>query len=837
MILILAACGWLMALLIALTRRRVSDAWRDLLALGGIGAATAGFFWRLLAGQVWQPAGGGDLAQFLYPTYAFAAEWWRRGIMPLWNPYLFAGAPFVGDIQSGIFYPLNLLTFFLSAPLTFRDLEHLSVLHFFIAGAGMYSFLRWGNRKLETPASDIQPPTTNHQLSRAAALAGAIAFEFSDLFITHFGNLNLIAAVAWLPWVLLFYHRAVTDRRAGLAAMAGILLAVAFFAGHLQSFLFIVLALVLFALFHLIADRRPQTADGSCHAERSEASCYSLSTQDSLSHTPLLRMTTSAGGRWSAVVALVIVAVIAFGLSAPALLPSIEFTQHTARATFSYEQAAQYSLPPAQLIGLFVPGFFGRGPQNAWGPWSRVEVGYLGVLPLLLAFLALILRRDAPTRFFGVLALVGLALALGGYAILHGWLYQFVPGFGQLRAPARFIALMDFALAVLSAYGFDVLLHALPRASERTLKQIVRAAPWVFLLIAIPAGALAYSNLILGQGQDAVLFTRIANATNALAFFVLLFALSVALIIARGTRFLGRCVWASLALALFFFDLFSLGAYVDASTDDPTRVFDHPDTVAFFRGDGSVFRIDPRETGVDNVWTPDTAILYGIFDVNGDNPLVLADFDRYWQALGSRSSRAYDLLNAKYLIARQSAPVDRTKFRLAYEEAAFNVYENIRVLPRAFVVADVRAVADHNAALDAIRANDFDPAQVVVLETADRRPPTTASTPAVSRQPSAVKIVGYGPNEIFLDANAPGAGVLILSEVYYPGWRAWVNDSEVEVLRANYLFRAVELPAGVQHVRLLYDPPLFKIGAGLFAVTVFALIGWFAWRKRKNDAW
>ena len=157
----------------------------------------------------------------------------------------------------------------------------------------------------------------------------------------------------------------------------------------------------------------------------------------------------------------------------------------------------------------------------------------------------------------------------------------------------------------------------------------------------------------------------------------------------------------------------------------------------------------------------------------------------------------YDLLNAKYLIARKSAPVDRAKFKLAYEDAAFNVYENTRVLPRAFVVSDVRVVADHAAALDAIRANDFDPAQAVVLETADRRPPTTASTPAVSGQPSAVKIVGYGPNEILLDVNAPGAGVLVLSEVYYPGWRAWVNDREVEVLRADYLFRAVELPAGV----------------------------------------
>ncbi len=816
MILLLAAIVWLCAFGIALARRRANDAWRDVLAIGVLGAATAGFFWRLLAGQVWQPAGGGDLAQFLYPTYTFAAEWWRRGVMPLWNPYLFAGAPFVGDIQSGISYPLNLLTFLLSSPLTFRDMEYLSILHFFIAGAGMYAFLRFGRWRVQNSKFEIQNSmatefrTSNFELriSIPAALAGALAFEFSDLFITHFGNLNLIAVVSWLPLILLFYRRAVTDRRAGFAAIAGVLLAVAFFAGHIQSFLFIVVTLILFAGYHLFKAEGRRIKD-----ETKRSSSFIL-------HPSSL---------------LILLALVAFGLSAPALLPSIEFAQHTERAAFPYEQAAQYSFPPAQLIGLFVPGFFGRGPQNAWGPWERVEVGYLGVFPLLLALLALILRRDAPTRLFGALALIGLALALGGYAILHGWLYQFVPGFGQLRAPARFIVLMDFALAALAAFGFDALLHALPRASEIAFKRIVRAAPWAFLLIALPAGAVAYAILILGQGQDAVLFARIANATNALAFFILLFALSVALIVARATRYFRPRAWTVLALALIFFDLFSLGAYVDASTDDPSRVFEHPDAVAFFKSDGSFFRVDPRETGVDNVWTPDTSILYGIFDVNGDNPLVLADFERYWQSLGSRSSRLYDLLNAKYLIARKGAPVDRDKFKLAYQDAAFNVYENTRVLPRAFVVTDARVVANHAAALDAVRAPEFDPAQVVILETADRRLPTAEpSTPLRSAQDAAVKIVGYGPNEILLDVNATGAGVLVLSEVFYPGWRAWVSDREVEVLRANYLFRAVEISAGAQRVRLLYDPLSFKIGAGLFAATTLALIGWLVWRARKR---
>ncbi len=791
MILLVAALIWLIAFAVAFARRRVHDVWRDVLMLGVIGAATAGFFWRLLAGQVWMPAGGGDLAQFLYPTYTFAAEWWTRGVIPLWNPYLFGGMPFVGDIQSGIFYPINLLTFLLSDPLTFRDMEFLSVLHFWIAGAGMYLFLRFGKFHVsgftfQVSSNDLKPETLN--LSHFPALAGAIAFEFSDLFITHFGNLNLIATIAWLPLTLLFYRRAQTDGRPGLSVVAGVLLGIAFLAGHIQLFLFIIIALMLLAIGMMIENR--------------------IRLADSVHYI---------GG-------LVIVALVSFGIAAPVLLPSIEMTQNTVRATYVYEQAAQFSLPPAELIGMLVPGFFGRGPQNAWGPWSRVEVGYIGILPLVLAFLALILRRDSATKFFGALALIGLALALGGYAILHGWLYQLAPGFGQLRAPARFIVLMDFALATLAAFGFDALIRSLPDAIENTFRRIARVLPWVFLLIAVPTAAAAYSILILGQGQDAVLFTRIANAMNALAFFLLLLALSIGLIIARATRFFQPMLWSTLAVALIFFDLFSLGAYVDASTDDPSRAFEHPDAIAFFKSDGNFYRIDARETGVDNLWQPDTSMLYGLFDVNGDNPLVLADFDRYWKSLDSRSSPLYDLLNTKYLIVRKNAPVDQNKFRLAFDgEPGLNIFENTRVLPRAFIVANTRIV-DHAHALDAMRAPDFDPTQTVVLESGNA---LTGSARGDA------KIVGYGPNEILLDVNTSDAGVLVLSEIFYPGWRAWVDDREVEVLRANYLFRAIPVPAGAHRVRLLYDPLSLKIGAGLFGLTALTSIVGFALKKMR----
>ena len=191
----------------------------------------------------------------------------------------------------------------------------------------------------------------------------------------------------------------------------------------------------------------------------------------------------------------------------------------------------------------------------------------------------------------------------------------------------------------------------------------------------------------------------------------------------------------------------------------------------------------------------------------------------------------YDLLNTKYLLGRKNVPLDTKKFTLAFDgDPGLNIFENTRAMPRAFVVFDVQAVSDHASALAAIHAPDFDPTQKVVLESDRLGQPITPVANA------SAEIVGYGPNEILVDAKSLSDGVLVLSEVYYPGWRAWIDDRPVDVLRADYLFRAIELPAGQHRVRFLYDPPLFKFGAGLFIVTLIALGAYCLWSTKVKRA-
>ncbi|MCB0167640.1 MAG: hypothetical protein KDI79_25665, partial [Anaerolineae bacterium] len=148
--------------------------------------AAVGFFWQiLLTPNTWMPAGGGDLAPFLYPNYRFAAENLRHGLIPLWNPHLYSGTPFAADIQSGLFYPINIVIFLLVPNLTYEWLEYLAIFHFWLAGMTMYLCLRLinpdevGGRRLEIGDWRLETGDRkgiNGSIGPVAALAGALAF-------------------------------------------------------------------------------------------------------------------------------------------------------------------------------------------------------------------------------------------------------------------------------------------------------------------------------------------------------------------------------------------------------------------------------------------------------------------------------------------------------------------------------------------------------------------------------------------------------------------------------------------------------------------------------------
>ena len=273
----------------AFQRGRLKTPWhRDVVGLGLLVLAALGFFWRVVVGQNWMPADGGDLVSFLFPTYRFAAAALHQGSWPLWNPALYGGAPHIGDIQAGFLYPPNLLLFLLKPDFPYVALQWLSIGHIWFAGAGMYLLLARGLR-----------------VRRVAALTGALAFMFADVFLTHFGNLNFNAVASWLPWVfwafwpiadgksqiangkwqatpsdigLTISHQPLAISYLGRGALTGVLLGIATLAGHIQATLFIVMALAIYTGLWLWLNRdEPQRRRRAVAALVSLSTCFLVS--------------------------------------------------------------------------------------------------------------------------------------------------------------------------------------------------------------------------------------------------------------------------------------------------------------------------------------------------------------------------------------------------------------------------------------------------------------------------------------------------------------------------------------------------------------------------------
>ncbi len=780
-----------------LTVRRDERRW-DLLCAGLLAAIFLAFFGRTVSGAVYQPADGGDLVSFLFPTYRFAAHTLSQGRLPLWNPHLYGGAPFIGDIQAGFLYPPNLLLFLLNPSFDYRYMQWLSIGHLWWAGLGVYVLTR----------------TLGH--SRPAALLAGIAFGLCDVLFIHLGNLNLIAVLSWSGWILAACHRMLTRGSLLWAGVAAALFATANYAGHAQSSYYLGMTAAIYTI---------------------GVSGVRYRTSSTGSHWPPLRQLLI---NLQYPVALFILTAL---LSAPILLPSLEMLPFTQRATFDPQNTVSYSLAPGPgLTGLLTPGFFGRGPERYWGAWDRVELPYAGLVTLLLAGGAFLLPMPEKRRRllpWLALALFGFVVALGGYTPVHGWLTQILPGYGSLRAPSRTIVLWALAMAVLAAMGLDALL----RGQEREWRNphsafyfaAIRIGGPVLLLVLIPL--VFVTTRVLQGGPVAFQRTSMAGQAVLLATAVWL-ATWLLMALYRRKRLTGG-VLAGLLPILLLVELTVSGANIDISQNNPTRGFEHPEIVAFLReqageptetglGASHLFRIDAR-TGIYDLWQPNTAALVGLQDVWGiHNPLALRHWEGLWENNGGRGTRIYDLLNVRFVLVRDGTPLPQ-QYALAYDAPGpLVVYENPDPLPRAWLVAGAQIAPDEKTALAALQQPTFEPLETVILMQDDAHLLAAESPPSGMGTP--VSILSYSENEIVLAASAERAGYLILSEVWYPGWLATVNGADAPVLRANYTLRALPVPSGELAIRLWYEPDNWRRGLALFGVGVLLLAGLCLWQ-------
>ncbi len=782
----------------------------------------------------------GDAILQNYSWKRFIAASYAAGQFPLWNPYILAGQPFLASAQNGSLYPPGVL--FSVLPLGQAYGWFIGV-HLWLGALFAYLFARTlGARRL-------------------GGVVAGITFGFCGYLVVSFLWPMVVSTAIWLPALLAILERMIRGAVAAApiapdarppatstgfnptwVALAALVVALQFLAGHLEMSLYLLITAGLYTAVRLLDELRRRA-----HVVR--------------------------------VLAVASAALLAVGLgsalAAVQLVPFAEVIGANVRGGWSdYGETIGYALPRDRALGFLVPDYFGNPSHHTyldlldgqvrsvaharpngeprtdteWGGKNYVEgTVYVGVLPLLLAGVG-VAAQTRGSGAVGAVALVALLLAFG--TPLYALLFYGIPGVNQLHTPFRWIYPFSLCAAILAGLGADALCRAHAcSAGARWGRRLGLVAVLlggtlvVGLLLLLPvrdtaaelAGRLPrrWPELRQGFSEARVLFSY--TYLNLLGAGCLL-ALAGALL----WRWSGRRsrLLASAAVALIVGDLFSFGVgFNTVASTSPLEFV--PSAIQAIPTGNPPSRI--MTLGEDDTLPANTGMLFGLHDARGYDTIILREYVEYLELIEpqrgiqyskvaklfdprSLSSPLLDLLNVEYILTTRT--VSQPGYALLREADGIRVYRNERAMPRAHVVAAAQPASDHTVALRAVGAPAFDPRRVVVLEGWDGSTQTGG-------EPGSAEIVRYENNRVDVRASAPGGGFLVLADVFFPGWVATLDGAERPILRANGLFRAIELPPGNHEVVFRYSPLSFRVGAfvSFLAALGLGLLGAVAsWR-------
>lgn len=779
---------------------------RNGLAIGFLFLVDAIYFLPVLAKgntSVLSLPGTDTWMQFYY-WRQFAYESIARGELPLWNPYLFSGTPFIAGIQSAIFYPLNLL--FLTFSISFAI--NLSIaLHCFLASLFTYVYARY------------------IEISPGGASLSALCFSYGAPYFLHIfaGHLPHLSTMVWLPLLFLGVEAFLKTRKLNYMALGGTALGLQIVAGFPQYMVYSLIAVSVYFVTRLIMRR-----------DFGEVAFF-------------------VGGFAVFVTAGML-------LAAVQLLPTAEFSRESFREFLSYDWVSIFSLPPEKLLTLLLPDLFGNIVDAPyWGknyPWEMCV--YLGVIPLALAAIGVVFAWRDTVVAFTVLAAVSIVLALGKYTPVLALLFTFVPGFNRFRGLSKFAFVFAFAMAMLAGIGFAKLTYLAEKknATLRYASYGFMAVPVLLILMAY-AGPFSeqgwWRSLMESYGAGPDRYYHLPPLTAAVVdrFISLFFSSLMAscavitlfgaclLVMAKAKKFSGCVLGAILILAAA--DLWHFGSRYLVQFS-PRGIHIDNDIRSFLKTDPQPFRIaSPLDAflnvglteGIENVGGYDTLVLKRYTElINFAQDLPIEEPNTYMRIRAA--SPLLDILNVRYFIVGKSMRMEEPDFRLVFENEKFRVYRNEKALARSVIVHNARMITGREEALRVMASRDFDPAQTVLVEEAIPSLTTNASvhSPAPSFRERSL-------NRVYLDADLKAPGLLVLADTYYPGWKSFVDGKASKIYRADYALRAVFVPAGRHQVEFKYDPWSFKIGAAISAASAVSLLAWLVWDlftrfRRKN---
>lgn len=727
------------------------------------------FYYRVIFGAAhfWE-----DLVYQEFPHRIFARDCLLSFQFPHWNPYTFSGMPFFAAIHTGVLYPFNLLMSLLpvSNGTFWYLLEMMIVVHVFFCGLSMFIYVR------------------SKKLSHQASLFAAISYMLCGFFVTHIIHSLMLYILAWLPLIVLFLEKGILKNKIHYLVIAGVILGITIFAGHPQITFYEYLFLGSYCLYLWFSKTERKIK-------------------------PFFYMALPF--------------VVATGIAMIQLLPTLIIGDNSSRVGWTFEQASEGSFSFVQIITFLIPKVFGgwaspdtqvprfwlQGPTNGYfSYWDTCF--YTGAMIFLFAlFQFKDIKKKPFLKFAAFWCIASLTVALGSHFFVYKILFNYAPGFSRFRSPARILFTWNFLLPLIAAFTFD----------QINRENIEKSKKPIF----IGLGICAALGLIVGFGFFKTVWSaelqnkHIADYTSlqGIILFVTIVFITVPLFLLLKGK-ISINLTKSLLIGVLVLDLFVYGFNHHVSKgSNAARFFNENKKVSqgikkdgkseIFRFNSRQFRFEAdsmivHQTGL-RIQKRNGGMVEKIFLLEGYNPLNL--LRRIPPMPGKHFDAFLDLLNVKYFINPQ------------YGEASKNlILLNSDKLPRAKMFYRTKVFGNDSLVKDFMLKNYFDHKNTLLLseKTALLLPQSYASV--VNK----VDITEYKNNSIKLNVTTEENGLLWLSEVWYPSWKAIVDGKRVDILKADFSFRAIEIPKGNHSVEFVYSCGSFNIG---LLITLLSLLG------------
>lgn len=602
-------------------------------------------------------------------------------------------------------------------------------------------------------------------LRKEAAFLSAIAFMFCGFLVVWMAYATLGYAILYLPFGLFCIEKFLSTGKNRYLLFFSLTIPLSLFSGHFQTSFYMILFLGSYIVWTFMREKNPLV-----------------------------------------VAKLLIFLLLGVIVSVPQILPTIQLYLHSVRSEIYITGGG---IPLRYLITAIAPDFFGNPvTRNDWFGFYAEWASFVGVIPLFFALLGIFNKSSKRSAFFVVALIVILLLSIDSIV---------QPLVGSLKIPvlstsnpSRIIVLYSFVISVLAGFGLHSFLEKKFQKTTLVLPIVILGlvlfVVWGMLLFGSPFPldkiAIAKRNLLLPSGLFIVtILIVVGRKFISGRIFILAISLLLALSVFDSLRFVQK--WMPFeSKALVYPDVPVIGAI--KNTIGNGRMFGN------FGGETAVYYKIPSIEGYDPLYIG----RYGEF-LRASTGVGFQDAERSVAKIvrdGKYTNRALDLLGVTVIFHPRADtnqswayPVWKNNARhtLIYQDDRFELYKNNEALGRVRVFHDFVLEANKEKILNTLFSETFDIRKSLVLEQDPGIKPSESAS-------GSARIISYSPTKVVIEAESSGEGLVFLSDNYYPGWKAYVENlqtkekKEVPIFRANYSFRAVVIPLGKSKIEFIY---------------------------------